>query len=87
MFLNLNLGIVESAVASLGKHLPDLGDCSKLGALIMKAEGLPLDLVLACLPFDFNKVWLCLLLHPLRNFGIKLDKAHSNRVQKVLDGI
>ena len=87
MFLNLNLGIVESAVASLGKHLPDLGDGTELGALIMKAEGLPFDLVLACLSFDFYKVWLSLLLHPLRNFGIKLDKAHSHRVQKVLDSI
>lgn len=47
----------------------------------MKAEGLPLDLVLAGLPFDFDKVWLCLLLHPLRNLGIELDKANSYRVQ------
>lgn len=87
MFLNLNLGIVESAVTSLGEHLPDLGDGTELGALIMKAEGLPLDLVLAGLPFDFNKVRLCLLLHPLRNFGVELDKADSHRVQKVLGSI
>ena len=44
----------------------------------MESEGFPLDLILAGFSLDFNKVWLCLLLHPLRNFGVELDKAHSH---------
>ena len=65
----MKLGSLEEKSWSLGgNHVLDLADSTEFGAVVMKAEGLPLQLVLECLALQLDKVGLSLLLCPILDF-------------------